>query len=50
LSIKIYENIQKLSAKYPVERIVGTGHSLGGALALVAGLDIKMNYGNKFEV
>jgi len=50
LSLKIYEQIDKIKSKYTIKQLIATGHSLGGALALIAGLEMKMNYGNLFEV
>lgn len=48
LELKIYENIEMLSSKYEVRKIVGTGHSLGAALSLIAATEIKLRYGNKY--
>ena len=36
ISLKIYEQIEKLLAKYEVKKLLGTGHSLGAVLALIA--------------
>ena len=50
LETRIYENIERLAAKYEVKKFVGTGHSLGAALSLISALEVKMTYGSKYEV
>ena len=50
IALKLYENIDKILAKYEVKKFVATGHSLGGAIGLIAGLEVKMNYGNRLDV
>lgn len=38
LSIKMYEQIEKIKSKFIVKSFLATGHSLGGALALIAAM------------
>ena len=46
----MFNHIDKLTAKYPVKKIIGAGHSLGAALSIIGALEIKMKYGTKYEV
>jgi hypothetical protein len=34
----VFQNIEKLAAKYEVIKIIGAGHSLGAALSIIAAL------------
>ncbi len=47
---KVFQLIDKLTAKYNVTKIISTGHSLGAAISLIAGLEIKLKYGAKYIV
>lgn len=46
---QVRDNIKEHLQKYPKAKIYVTGFSLGGALATVAALDIKYNFGHVDE-
>jgi hypothetical protein len=46
----VFAHIDKLAAKYEVKKIISSGHSLGAALSMIGGLEIKLKYGSKYEV
>lgn len=45
---KVFSYIDKLVSKYEVHKIISTGHSLGAAISIIAGLEIKLKYGTKY--
>ena len=49
VSRKVNEAVDKLIAAYPSCTIASTGHSLGGALAAVCGLEMFKNYGQRMK-
>lgn len=46
VSTTVSNKVQSLLNKYPKARVVTTGHSLGGALATIAGLELKRVFSN----
>lgn len=44
LKNQITKGMAQLNTKYPHKKIYITGHSLGGALALFAAVDLSLNY------
>jgi len=42
----VNNKVQNLLNKYPTARVVTTGHSLGGALAMIAGMELKRVFYN----
>ena len=42
--------VEELLSKYPVEKIVCTGHSLGAALSTINGLEFALKYGDRLQV
>jgi predicted lipase len=46
VAASVNNKVQTLLNKYPTARIVTTGHSLGGALATIAGMELKRVFYN----
>lgn len=44
--LNVLASVTELHNKYPTQRIVVTGHSLGGALATLAGFDLREKFGD----
>lgn len=47
---QIKSAVATLNSQHPVGRIMVTGHSLGGAIATLAGLDLRSQYGAKVQM
>ena len=41
---QVKKNIDEIRQKYNVTKIIMTGHSLGAAMALIMGLELKFHY------
>ena len=49
--VKIVDDaVSKLLTKYPTAQIIVTGHSLGGALGMVSGIELQLKYNKVAEV
>ena len=50
LEKKLVKKTEDLMQKYEVKRIICTGHSLGGSLSTINGIEFFLRYGTKYEV